>query len=151
VAEQNPALLTPEYWAAELPGLLLWALEGLARLHTLGRFTGSAAGDELHREHYADSNPFAGFVAETLTTGDGADFTPLAWISASYARWWESSGRKSRPLSDKAIRKHVLAAFPNARPTGTTPERVTGYPRPQRGFWGIVPIGTPKGTPLTGL
>jgi putative DNA primase/helicase len=54
---------------SELPGILNWALAGLRRLRTVGRFTASAQAATAAAEYRTASNPIALWVNECTTLG----------------------------------------------------------------------------------
>ena len=69
--KQNPDLLTSDYWEAELPAILNWALIGLKRLReNRGQFTRSRLCDELKAGHRLDSNPARRFLTEQIEVCD---------------------------------------------------------------------------------
>lgn len=71
---------------AEMPGILLWALEGAKRLiENRGQFTSVASGDQVLAEWRAELNPMTTFIPEHLRYEAGAR-TPLAAIADRYRR-----------------------------------------------------------------
>jgi putative DNA primase/helicase len=54
---------------AELPGILLWALQGWVRLHERGRFVQPASSDDVIRELEDLTSPVGAFVRERCVVG----------------------------------------------------------------------------------
>jgi P4 family phage/plasmid primase-like protien len=98
-----------EWWerAGELPGILNWALGGLADLHKEGRFTipqsCCTAADELRLE----SNPARMFLTEHYEAGTGFVFKAL--IYQHYKDWCRD--RNYHALADRGFGKEVRRAF----------------------------------------
>ncbi len=77
---------------AELPGILLWAIEGWKRLRQRGRFVQPASAAEAIRDLEDLASPVSAFVRERCVVGPGH----RAWIDDLYAAWkaWcEEDGR----------------------------------------------------------
>ena len=77
----------------ELPGILNWALEGLANLHDRGAFIQPASGTAAVEELIRKTTPILGFVSDTLA------FDADSWISkdtlyAAYRAWCEDEGMR---------------------------------------------------------
>jgi P4 family phage/plasmid primase-like protien len=121
-AKKNPALLTPEYWADELPGILNWALEGLARLRSRGRFTRSAKCEALKARTRLDSNPARQFLTERYEfTGRKSDLMTVEELYREYANWCEAGGYR-HTLTKHKFSGEVKAAFPGL--PDSKPERI---------------------------
>lgn len=91
---------------AELPGILNWALRGLAHYHRHGLPTPPAvlAATESYRE---DSDPLGEFLAEhTEKVPDMDARVLLNDLYKRYGQWCEDSGRKY-PLSRQALRRRM--------------------------------------------
>lgn len=121
--KQRPELLDPATWADELPGILNWALDGLARLTRNGRFTESKACGELQAAHRLRSNPARDFLAE-YATADAAGVTNAVELYAAYRAWAVRNGY-DRPLAAVAFGKEVGRKFPGATNATTTKEKRT--------------------------
>lgn len=77
---------------AELPGILRWGLDGMARLHAAGRFTAPRASVEAVQALADLVSPISAFVREACTTG--ADETAqVATLYREYAAWCDENGR----------------------------------------------------------
>lgn len=67
----------------ELPGILNWALVGLARWRAAGRFTVPAVSRDLHEEIDQQASPISEFVAERCRLGEG-----LSVLAADLFKAW---------------------------------------------------------------
>jgi putative DNA primase/helicase len=74
----------------ELPGILVWALEGLDRLVEAGRFTESNASIEAIVTLQDLASPIAAFLRERTTTGGDVD-VDILWTA--WKDWCESNGQ----------------------------------------------------------
>lgn len=82
---RDPTLLDGRTWAGELPGVLNWALDGLARLHANGRFTDCPRVRAARDCHRADSNPARAFLlGHFRETGDATCFVATDAVYAAY-------------------------------------------------------------------
>lgn len=115
VEDGNPELLRPEYWADELPGILLWALAGLARLRAAGQFTRSQACEAAAAQHRRDSDPAREYLADHLRVGPAGGFVATADIHRHYAAWRREHGY-TRPIVTSVLGRIVRQLFPAARP-----------------------------------
>lgn len=110
-----------EKFKAELPGILLWSIEGLRRLQARGHFVQPAAGAEIHDEMKAVSSPIGCFVAERCKVGpdEQADKTELytAWKD-----WCDENGRKDIGEMNVFFR-NLRSAVPDLSITQPTIER----------------------------
>ncbi|WP_406698537.1 phage/plasmid primase, P4 family [Singulisphaera sp. Ch08] len=91
LGREDPSL--KERLTSELPGILLWAIEGWRRLRDRGRFIPPTSGLEIHEEMEDMASPIATFAKECLTvhveeTMDKAD-AYRAWKT-----WCETNGKK---------------------------------------------------------
>lgn len=121
--ERDVALV--EKLAEELPGILNWALMGLNRLRTRGRFPEPQAVQDAITEYMKESNPVAQWLDECATPpterGVRADilgnvlWTPAKECFESYALWATANGRQTmnsttfgRELARLATKKHTM-------------------------------------------
>lgn len=95
---------------AEGAGILLWSLEGLARLGEQRRFTVPVSGAEQIREMRHASSPVASFVEERCILGPDVSADKVAMLGA-YRDWCLERGRT--PGSDSALARNLYAAFPS--------------------------------------
>jgi P4 family phage/plasmid primase-like protien len=110
----------------ELPGILNWALVGLARLRQQGRFTEPAICREALQEYRDDSNPTRCFL-ELHCRPDPAAELPSARLYERYAEWMRGYGY--RVLAEAPFGREVRRAFPMAqrRKIGGRAERYYAY------------------------
>ncbi len=112
-AKKNPALLTVGYWADELPGILNWALDGLSRLRTQGRFTRSLMCESQKGQTRLDSNPARLFLAGRCEyTGDDTHELLVKELYEGYRSWCVDGGLKY-PLTRERFGHEVRSAFPD--------------------------------------
>lgn len=137
VGRRGPSLLRPETWAGELPGILNWALEGLARLRARGEFELPPACRALLDQHRSDSNPARAFLQEYYrATGDPADFVVSSELYKSYSTWCADNGF-SHPLNAVAFGREVARVFGAA--VTSESRRSTFGPGKVRGRVGLRP------------
>jgi putative DNA primase/helicase len=93
--------------AAELPGILNWALEGLDRLRTNGRFTKSLASLEAMRQLQDMASPVRAFVRDECEVGPGFEVLRSDLFSA-YRSW--CIGQGIRPPEAEHFGRDLRAA-----------------------------------------
>ena len=102
-----------EFWqkSGELPGILNWALLGLARLRAQNGFT-ECESERLEIEEYKDEvNPARAFLNEyTEFNGHGAIPTRLIYLM--YSNWIKENGYHA--LSERSFGKEVKRKFPKS-------------------------------------
>jgi P4 family phage/plasmid primase-like protien len=77
----------------ELPGILNWALLGLERLNTTGRFTTSTAVEEQVDSYRTSSNPIKLWLEERCEpTKDRRPVTKPSTLYDDYLRWCDNNG-----------------------------------------------------------
>lgn len=112
----------------ELPGILLWAIDGLKRLRANRRFTVPASSAELMAEFERLSNPVGAFLEEKCDLGP--EFRVLcgdlyqAWLS-----WCKDQGR-DHPGDQQSFGRSLHAAIPKlrmSRPRGDDGDRARCY------------------------
>jgi putative DNA primase/helicase len=116
---------------AELPGILNWALAGLARLDAAGRFTVPQTSEELAAEVRRQQSPVQAFLDDTCAQSDEAPPVPLDELYPVYKAWAKDAGVE-HPLN----REHLSRALGSAG-LPVRRERVNGV-RARR-VYGIVP------------
>jgi putative DNA primase/helicase len=87
--EENPNL-TDEL-LEELPGILLWALDGLRRLRARGRFVEPQSSEEAKRELEELSSPVGTFVREKCAVG-AMYRIPVASLYCAWTEWSKANG-----------------------------------------------------------
>jgi putative DNA primase/helicase len=96
----------------ELPGILLWALDGLERLMEWGVFTApKSSRDSLAEMHHLVS-PIRGFVEECCRLS-GKHEVAVNELFAAYRTWCENHGVKTS--STQVFGRDLRAAFPKLR------------------------------------
>jgi putative DNA primase/helicase len=121
---------------AELPGILLWAIEGLRRLRGRGHFVQPRAVEDAVREMEDLASPVGAFVRERCEVGAGR----RVWVDDLYAawkRWCEQDGRTSCSTK-QTFGRDLLAAVP-----GIACRRNQGYGR----FYEGVALSAQGGVP----
>lgn len=103
----------PWFWeqSGEMPGIFLWALQGLHRLRQQNRFTESQIEKEAKQDYQEDSNPARAFLREYLEKSDDSSVRS-EFLYHTYAAWCEANG--NRPLSDKNFGKEIRRVFPGS-------------------------------------
>lgn len=88
----------PEKLRAELPGIFLWALEGLERLKKNGnKFTVPDTQEKLLESVREQAAPVRTFLQEVYElTGDELDSLPRKEVVKDYAEWCEANGYQRR-------------------------------------------------------
>lgn len=131
------ALLAP----AELSGVLLWALEGLARWLERGHLPADAdlpprvrMATETYRTEQVDDDPLAPFFEECcrLRVKTQGGWTPTAVLYAAFEQWWRDRGRSARDFPKSTAFGKALTA------RGLLPKKDRWEGRSARGWTGIV-------------
>lgn len=76
----------------ELPGILLWAIEGWRRLRERGHFVQPPSGDELFREMRDLTSPVSMFLRERCEVGAACEAV-VDDVYASWCDWCKANGR----------------------------------------------------------
>lgn len=122
--EKNPAMLSAGHWAAELPGVLNWALAGLARLRA-GGFTRAAACEALKERHRRDSDIVRDFLLTEYEAGAAADVVPTADLHAHFLRWAGENGlRYADAVTRTKLSRRAADLYP--QPAAENVARVNG-------------------------
>lgn len=105
--------LDPEWWigSGELPGVFLWALEGLRRLRARGRFNEPVECRVIREEYKRDSNPAGVFLLDNCTA-DITATTPGNVLFKAYSAHVKEQGH--HPLSEPMFAREVKRLFPLA-------------------------------------
>lgn len=117
-----------------LPGVLNWALAGLARLQQQGRFTVPASSAEQAAETLRNSSPVRGFLDDCCVE-EPAGSTSIPALYRAYRQWCDTAGY-AHPLSAEQFSKALRAVF-RGRALVTFGERVM--------------VDGVRGVPVTGL
>jgi putative DNA primase/helicase len=99
--------------AAELPGILLWAIEGLKRLRGRGHFVQPRSVEDAVQEMEDLASPVLPFVRECCDVGVGH----RVWTSELYAAWtkWCESEGRSHVTTCQTFGRDLAAAVPGVR------------------------------------
>jgi putative DNA primase/helicase len=100
---------------AELPGILLWALQGLARLLQRGKFLQPTSSAQTIEELEAMTSPIKAFVAERCEFKSQAKVTVAALFDA-WRSWCASTGYPHAG-NVQSFGKNLRAAFPEIETT----------------------------------
>jgi len=97
----------------ELPGILNWALKGLARLNENGSLLVPKAGRSLVEQYRRESNPARQFLQENFV--ECLDFAglPCSEVYNSYVRWCQDNGYKS--MNSSNFGKEVQRTMPKVK------------------------------------
>jgi putative DNA primase/helicase len=95
--------------AAELPGILLWAIDGLRRLRERGRFAPPQSTAEMIEEMQHLASPITAFVRDRCEVGPDN----RVWIDQLYQAWRAWCDQEGRPATSRQIfGRDLLAAVP---------------------------------------
>ncbi|MEM9064027.1 MAG: phage/plasmid primase, P4 family [Planctomycetota bacterium] len=95
---------------ADLPGILIWAMEGRRRLYERGKFIQPRAGEEALGMLTELASPVSTFVKECCDLTDGAE-TSVTDLHGSYRAWCERVGI-DHPTPVQTFGRDLLAAHP---------------------------------------
>jgi P4 family phage/plasmid primase-like protien len=118
-----------EWWkrSGELPGIFNWAVIGLARLRSQGRFTESHIVKKTLDDYRSEMNPARMFLMDHVEESRSGSISRSSLYSG-YCRWIKENGY--RPLSEKQFGREVRRIFSvvDARPEDKdTKKRVRVY------------------------
>lgn len=94
----------------ELPGILNWALAGLARLNQQGRFTEPASSVDAVLAMKDDASPMSAFIREVCEVGAGYE-VQVDDLWKAWRNWCEDNGR-DRPGTKQAFGRNLQAVVP---------------------------------------
>lgn len=109
--QEDPTLT--DQLRAELPGILLWAIEGWKRLRQRGRFVQPASAEEAIRDLEDLASPVGAFVRECCTLAPGC----RAWVDDLYRAWQGWCERDGRHIvsSKMSFGRDLAAAVPGIK------------------------------------
>ncbi|MGW3487090.1 DNA primase family protein [Streptomyces sp. NPDC001054] len=113
--------------AAEMPGILNWALDGLARLQRAGRITAPASSREAITTMQDTASPTSAFIRERCTTGPTCT-VPVDTLWTVWREWAEDNG--VRPGTKQMFGRNLLSVVPQlsrTRPRAASGERIATY------------------------
>jgi putative DNA primase/helicase len=97
----------------DLPGIVLWALEGLDRLRQRGHLIRPQSADELHADMVEQTSPIRAFVEDCCIVGDGNQVDRDDLFGA-WRKWCETQGR-DHPGTKVGFGRQLAAAFPEIK------------------------------------
>jgi P4 family phage/plasmid primase-like protien len=113
-AERTPGMDKEEHWAAELPWILNWALEGLRRLRCIGwRFPQPEACRVALEEHRLESDPARSFLLEHYSACPDGEPVPAAELYSHYQLWCTQNGHRN-PLNNIIFGRQIRRMFNGA-------------------------------------
>ena len=95
----------------ELPGILLWAIEGWRRLRERGRFAQPDSALELLGEISDLASPVGQFVRDCCVVGTGYQVS-VADLFHEWRRWCETKGRRE-PGTEQTFGRDLHASLPS--------------------------------------
>lgn len=116
-----------DHLKAEMPGILNWALDGLARLQTKGRITEPARSREVVTTMQDTASPTSAFVRERCTTGRECA-VPVDVLWAAWKDWAEDNGLPNG--TKQMLGRNLLSVVPQlhrAKPRGGDGRPVPTY------------------------
>ncbi|MFF6970350.1 MULTISPECIES: DNA primase family protein [Streptomyces] len=99
---------------AEMPGILNWALEGLARLQRAGRITEPASSRDAVTTMRDTASPTSAFVRERCTTGPACS-VPVDALWSVWRDWAEDNG--VRAGTKQVFGRNLLSVVPQLNRT----------------------------------
>ena len=101
-----------KFWqrSGELPGILNWAIQGLARLRAQGDFTESSMMNEAIEEYKSDTNPARSFLLSTCKAID-IGRVGCTDLYKAYTDWSRANGYQ-HPYGERTFGKEVRRTFP---------------------------------------
>ena len=112
---------------AEMPGILNWALDGLARLERAGRLTEPPASLEAVTTMQDTASPTSAFVRECCQTGPTCE-VPVDELWAAWKDWAEDSGLRAG--TKQMLGRNLLSVVPQLRrskPRGDDGRQIPTY------------------------
>ncbi|MET8133710.1 phage/plasmid primase, P4 family [Streptomyces sp. NPDC005251] len=112
LGKEDPTLM--DKLVAEMPGILNWALEGLARLQRTGRITEPKSSREAVTTMQDTASPTSAFVRERCTTGPTCS-VPVDTLWTIWREWAEDNG--VRPGTKQVFGRNLLSVIPQLNRT----------------------------------
>lgn len=117
-----------DWWnrSGELSGMFNWALRGLFRLRSQGKFTKSQLVAEAVEDYKDEANPSQVFLKENFEPND-SNTVESAAVYSFYLKWAEKNGY--RPMNERTFGKEVKRVFPRSerKKSGTRTGRYYVY------------------------
>lgn len=112
----------------ELPGIVLWALEGLTRLNQRGYFQRPKSADELASDLVDQTSPIRAFADEMCVISEHAQVDRNELFKA-WKKWCEAQGR-DHAGTKVSFGRHLSAAFPSIKRSQPMSSRTGSNPDP---------------------
>lgn len=126
--ERIKGMDTTEFWvkSGELPGMLNWALRGLARLRAQNGFTDCESMNAEIEDYKEEMNPAKSFLRQYVEESQSGSIK-ASLLYAFYKEWAQANGY--HPLGEKSFGKEVRRKFPKTerRNSGTRERRFYEY------------------------
>jgi putative DNA primase/helicase len=125
LGKEDPTLF--DRLRAEMPGILNWALKGLARLQQTGRITEPASSREAVTTMQDTASPTSAFIRERCTTGPTCS-VPVDALWNVWREWAEDNG--VRPGTKQVFGRNLLSVVPQlsrSRPRDEYGRQVVTY------------------------
>ncbi|MFF1472530.1 DNA primase family protein [Streptomyces mirabilis] len=125
LGKEDPTLT--DRLTAEMPGILNWALDGLARLQRNGRITQPPSSREAITTMQDTASPTSAFVRERCTTGPACT-VPVDDLWNVWREWTEDNG--VRHGTKQIFGRNLLSVVPQlnrTRPRAPSGERIATY------------------------
>ena len=128
--EQDTNLAEPEWWeqSGELPGIFLWAMQGLKRLREQGDFSQSSLMNHILEDYRDESNPAREFLRENCriseSTDDGIE---CQTVFERYKKW--ARNNQHGILSQRSFNKEAMRFFPEIVKVRRGPHRRQHFAR----------------------
>ena len=97
----------------DLPGIVLWALDGLERLQERGYLTQPKSAEEVASDLLEQTSPIQTFVQEMCVLGDG-HMVDRDELYAAWKKWCQDQGR-DHPGTKVGFGRQFGAAFPGVK------------------------------------
>ncbi|MFE2474154.1 DNA primase family protein [Streptomyces mirabilis] len=125
LGKEDPTLT--DRLTAEMPGILNWALDGMARLQRNGRITQPPSSREAITTMQDTASPTSAFVRERCTTGPACT-APVDDLWNVWREWSEDNG--VRHGTKQIFGRNLLSVVPQlnrTRPRASSGERIATY------------------------
>jgi putative DNA primase/helicase len=103
-----------DHLLAELPGILLWAIEGWRRLRERGHFVQPESGKELIAEMENLSSPIGAFVKEFCEPPGPGQSEPVVDVFAAWVAWCKDRGR-DKPGDHALFSRNLRSVAPHVK------------------------------------
>ncbi|MEU5953532.1 phage/plasmid primase, P4 family [Streptomyces sp. NPDC047525] len=126
LGKEDPTLI--DRLAAEMPGIINWALDGLARLESTGRITEPSSSREAVTTMQDTASPTSAFLRERCTTGPACS-VPVDVLWSAWREWAEDNGVKAVGTK-QVFGRNLLSVVPQlnrTRPRDAYGQQVATY------------------------